>query len=502
MERLRVNLLVGVAVLGLFSFDAYGIHNLKINNSTAITVTTSDTLHITANFESSGATAKAILYYDTNSNGVLNTGEPWVAKFRMKDGNFADDDGSVNGLTNVIYDPVTMTGKFLLYAEDNGVSDTVAIQVNPIASSLIVSGKINTPSNTAHLFVGVSDTINGKDFVYGDFTDGSGNYSLYLPYVAEDSTMSISAVDMLGVAAPYYMSSQVTLVMISGSQVMNFDLFNVSTGDSTVVTGGLKDDLSSAITDPAQIVGGASSSGYSYGVRRITNTGGQFRFVAPKYNPGYYMSGTSVVDQFYPQYLDPPYKAIIGYGAPACTLNLTVYRTNDSICGTVYKSGSPYRYAQLDLSGFYPNPIGNTYTKTYADGHYVAYVSNSAFLYSVRVAPKNVPQGYIVVEGDTVTAMPGATGVDFHITSVGSEESRGIGKQSIVVQPNPFINTTIVKFENEPMAKLKYNKIRVYDMSGRLVEETMDNVVGKKLGAGIYFIKFRNYKPIKIIKLK
>ena len=44
-------------------------------------------------------------------------------------------------------------------------------------------------------------------------------------------------------------------------------------------------------------------------------------------------------------------------------------------------------------------------------------------------------------------------------------------------------------------------RIQVYDMMGRLVEETESGVIGKDLRAGVYFVKVKGYKPLKTIKL-
>lgn len=477
-----------------------GISNLEVNDSSSlITLTTADTLYITADFESGNHIGNVIFYYDLDGDGILDANESWIIKKRLIDGNFDDDDALVNGSITRIHEPITITGRFLLYAEDNGVSDTVPIKVDPVTSSLSVSGKVNTPANTPHIFVGLSDTLYGTECLYGDFTDASGNYEIFLPSVLQDSTMSLSAMDMVGVLPPYYMSSPTTPVQVTGALIRDIDIFNASGMDSTIVFGTVKDNLGNPVTDPVQIVGGVSPGGVSYGVRRITNTSGQFGFTAPKYNPGYYLAGTGVVDQFYPQFLDPLYAMKVIPGLPACTLNIIVYNTTDSICGTVYKSGSPYRYAQIDIGAVYPTGLtGGTYTKTYSDGHYVAYVSTSVFIYSVRVSPKSVPQGYVVIEGDTMKASPGATGIDFHISSVGVAETEGfeIRKEELTTYPNPFFYSTTVNCQSLSGT----DKMQIYDISGKLVKETEDNIIGQDLNPGIYFIKFRNFEKTKIIK--
>lgn len=66
-------------------------------------------------------------------------------------------------------------------------------------------------------------------------------------------------------------------------------------------------------------------------------------------------------------------------------------------------------------------------------------------------------------------------------------------------EPNPFFQSTVISYQLS--VKDKETKIRIYDISGKLVEETKENIIGKNLKAGIYFLKINNYKPIKIIKV-
>ena len=76
-------------------------------------------------------------------------------------------------------------------------------------------------------------------------------------------------------------------------------------------------------------------------------------------------------------------------------------------------------------------------------------------------------------------------------------------KLKLEVWPNPFIQSTIVRFEDSRL-QIKDCKIQVYDMVGRLVEERSEEQearIGKNLPAGIYFVKIKGHKPVKIIKL-
>jgi len=63
------------------------------------------------------------------------------------------------------------------------------------------------------------------------------------------------------------------------------------------------------------------------------------------------------------------------------------------------------------------------------------------------------------------------------------------------IVPNPFTN----------YAKIfgidKTSRIRIYDVSGKLLREIEGNMIGNDLENGIYFLKVEGYKPVKIIKL-
>jgi len=64
------------------------------------------------------------------------------------------------------------------------------------------------------------------------------------------------------------------------------------------------------------------------------------------------------------------------------------------------------------------------------------------------------------------------------------------------VGPNPFYSfTSIANMPNNA-------EIKIYDITGRLVEKSKDKNIGHNLKSGIYFIMAKGYKPGKIIKIK
>ncbi len=93
---------------------------------------------------------------------------------------------------------------------------------------------------------------------------------------------------------------------------------------------------------------------------------------------------------------------------------------------------------------------------------------------------------------------------DIYVGEVGIEESEKLRVKSekLKIWPNPFTEYTAIKSSSYQAIN---GKVQVYDMMGRLVEETNvgleDCKIGEKLLPGVYFVKVRGYKPAKIIKL-
>ncbi|MDD5530798.1 MAG: hypothetical protein PHX21_12345 [bacterium] len=525
MKKLCFVVFLGLVGIGIFSFNSYGIQNLKINNANSATITTADTFHITGEFEPGNHTAKAILYYDANANGILDTNEDWISKFKLIDGNFDDKDETVNGSINRICDPITITGDFVLYVEDNEVSDTVSLRINPMPSSLVVSGIVTEPANTPNIGVMLisqsmldADTLNRTTYLYCDFTDSTGTYSIALPEVLRDSSMLIFAGDIIGILPRCYISSPLTVVLISDSQTKDLAMYKLGS-DTTVVSGVLKDDEGNPITESVQIKGGIAGMNGAFGVLTKTNSSGYYNYIIKKAAPAYYTTRTSPINQFYTEYLNPLNKNMPFMVAPTqITNNLTAYRTTDSIRGVVYKDGIPHKGAQIDIGVIYPSATsGGTYTKTYSNGRYTAYVNGTFTTYSVKVSAKSVPNGYKVKEENGVNASPGSAGVNFHLIKTSVEENPETNIQSLVIQPNPFIQKAVIRYSligTHNNYKIDNSRLMIYDVSGNKIMELVPEYSknensyfallpnNKKMSAGIYFLRIGNFKPMKFIKLK
>lgn len=86
---------------------------------------------------------------------------------------------------------------------------------------------------------------------------------------------------------------------------------------------------------------------------------------------------------------------------------------------------------------------------------------------------------------------------------VGVEESvqNSTFNPQISIWPNPFTQQTAICKEST-VNNNKGMKIKIYDISGKMVEYTDEMIIGKDLQPGIYFVEMGNHTPIKIIKLK
>ncbi len=75
-------------------------------------------------------------------------------------------------------------------------------------------------------------------------------------------------------------------------------------------------------------------------------------------------------------------------------------------------------------------------------------------------------------------------------------QDKKVSVSTMKIVPNPFTDYAKI------FAIEKTSRIRIYDVSGKLVRETESNIIGSDLENGIYFLKVEDYKPLKVIKLK
>lgn len=95
----------------------------------------------------------------------------------------------------------------------------------------------------------------------------------------------------------------------------------------------------------------------------------------------------------------------------------------------------------------------------------------------------------------------------YFITGGAVEESNPVGPlATLSAFPNPFSTFTAIQFAD---LKIANSKIKIYDISGKLLEYHSVNstnsknsvTLGKNLKSGIYFLRVNNSSPLKFIKL-
>lgn len=481
-------------ILSLLTIKAYGMHNLLINGSPFATVLATESFDITATSEQPGAIANGTIYLDANNNGLLDPSDIWLYKIRLIDGGFDDEDEAANTNYRQIYDPFNSVGKFIFYAEDNGISDTAALTVNSVTSAYSISGKITNPANQPNLLVCLVDIIDMTtmkvELKLGDFTNNTGDYFICIPEDEANRWWNLAVIDP-ACLLPYYGSNDPVndSIFVLGNVTKDLAM-RYCGSDTTVVYGVLRDNLGNPITEPTTINGGGWIETIGYYLRPAkTDNSGAFRVYFPQAGSfrgyGYQVSASTAV-QFYPELMNTLQLQSTGMGPSPILINsnLTTYRTDTTISGNVSKTGTSYDRCELECGAV---GFGGNYTQTYSDGYYEMPISHLVSQYTMRVASKSIPSNYSVAPEDTIVP-PGATGVNFTLTMVGSEEAYIKTKITLSAYPNPFKSKTTINL----LGSNKANNLLIYDITGKCVAEVKpDNnnkfIVSQKLASATYF---------------
>ncbi|RLG63489.1 hypothetical protein DRO02_06460, partial [archaeon] len=120
---------VGIALM-LVASSLYGVHNLQLNGVTHLVIPIGTPVLMYWETEAPGATTVVKVYFDYNHNEVLDASDPLITWATVEEGSAADLDEAANSIftqsqTNYVI------GNFIIYAEDNGVPDTVYLEATP-----------------------------------------------------------------------------------------------------------------------------------------------------------------------------------------------------------------------------------------------------------------------------------------------------------------------------------------------------------------------------------
>jgi hypothetical protein len=97
-------------------------------------------------------------------------------------------------------------------------------------------------------------------------------------------------------------------------------------------------------------------------------------------------------------------------------------------------------------------------------------------------------------------------GRGYHVGAEEKDRRVQVARCKLQVYPNPFIHNTVVEFRvrgQEFVGRFADRNLllQIYDVMGRLVEESQSEVVGTTLPPGIYFVKARGNVSTKITKI-
>lgn len=191
------------------------------------------------------------------------------------------------------------------------------------------------------------------------------------------------------------------------------------------------------------------------------------------------------------------------------SISQIVHKTTSCTCKVYFKSGNLmdegyYGIQYLQIYLFINNePVLVWKTKDNIDtiwGKWEQSYADSDTISGIKIGV-NADGGWIA--GCVGNAFVWIDNINISGKQVGVEEKgffANTQNDRLEASPNPFAGSTSVNYQSS--APPKAYRIKIYNITGKLVEETNNNVIGKNLKSGIYFIKANNSKLIKIIKMK
>jgi hypothetical protein len=492
---------VGLAALSamILSAPAFAAHNLLINGKVSDTIFTSELPTISFFTEAPGARANVRVYLDVNQNGQVEPGDPLVLRARMIDGDYSDSDQVANGFfSETGWGAVTCVGPLIVRVEDGGVAADARLLIQPEPTGNSVAGHVLRPPRRAGLMVLALDTLSGalSGAVGYGMTDTTGHYYVSIPDSPSGHDWMVYLLDGAAVA-PGYVSlvSSFPVVHVNG----HVDTINLAmdTADGFVI-GQVRDDLGRPMPDSLLVINYVSTSpgaDMEYAFCR-TSGGGRYR-IGVKRDSATYCALCPECDGLEPDFLIQSHGGDTVVAETLITLDLTVYHTDTTISGHIYKDGAPANRIALMAIGLWGYGWANS--GSYADGYYAVRVSSQFSLYAVVVSP---PPGYCVEESTQFVA-PGDTGVNFHLVRLAVQE-----RATPRAQTGTGVRLLPVACPARLPVEIRYQlptgipaRLCIYDLSGRLVASqvakssgpqtftwTGQDRIGHRVVCGIYFV--------------
>jgi flagellar hook assembly protein FlgD len=441
------------------SFSLLGMTGLSINGDSVATITIGDSITVTGTFESGDSIAEAVIRIDIDSNGVVDPNDPAIGYSYLMDGSWNDDDETKDGDMTFKTEFFSTTGNFIITSADAGGSDQGIIHVQPITSSLNISGQIIPDS--AGIIVG-SILLPDESELISDVTDTNGNYSINIPDSLNGRYFKIAT--HVTEDALWYAFGTLSddSVLLTGSAILNDSLIPT---DGVAVRGHFINEGGSPHTEPITL----QFNGSFVDLMRDRRSGNKMGFAIGGSGILHLRSGsfgedsndwTIRVSQEHPYFMTPEIDDTIELPFPTDTVDgppLTLFSCDTMIAGTVFVDGSQVDgeglWAWSDSTGSAPS------AGTYSTGYYKINVSSHPDNYYVGLSNYDGS----LYGGDKLIT-PGSTGVNFYVSLSGIEE-----KEITTLKASPVIITASTLLEISGVTR-KNAVLKIYDVTGKVVK--------------------------------